>query len=241
MPTVGRAGSSRASASSIETSPVPGDVDAEVGDLARRLEAVAVEQERVGQEAQQLLDVVDVAVAQVLAGLRDGTCRGGRQRRHLGVGLGLAAQREQDRALRAAALDEQIQPLGPAAAAAEDATQDDAGAVEHLGDQRGGVRVATGVGAAHLGEARPAAARRRRPSRGSRCRPWSRSAARPHLRLDGGQGRVHDRLRVSSRAPAASRTAATPTAMPNRIARSTSSARGGRPSPRLGRSSMRPS
>ena len=70
-------------------------VDPEVGHLARRLEAVALEQERVGEEAQELLDVVDVAVAQVLAGLRDRARRRERQRGQLGVGLGLAAEREQ--------------------------------------------------------------------------------------------------------------------------------------------------
>ena len=160
-----------------------GDVDAEVGDLARRLEAVAVEQERVGQEAQQLLDVVDVAVAQVLAGLGDRAGGGGRQRRHLGVGLGLAAQREQDRALRAAALDEQIQPLGPAAAAAEDATEDDAGAVEHLGDQGGRVGVAAGVGAAHLGEVAG--------------QPLDGGGGREDLGVGGGHEAQHGRTSVS--------------------------------------------
>ncbi len=82
MPTVGRVRvvALRARRSSA-TSPLAGHVDAEVGDLARRLEAVALEQERVGEEAQQLLDVVDVAVAQVLAGLRDRARGRERQRR----------------------------------------------------------------------------------------------------------------------------------------------------------------
>ncbi len=95
-------------------------VDAEIWDLVRRLEPVPVEQEGVGEKAQQLLDVVHVAVAQVLAGLRDRARWRERQRGQFGVGLGLAAEREQRDAAARALLPQQVEALRPAAAAAED-------------------------------------------------------------------------------------------------------------------------
>ncbi len=105
-----------------------GHVDAEVGHLPGRREAVALEQEGVGEEAQELFDVVDVAVPQVLACLRDRARRRERERRHLGVGLCLPAEREQrDAALRAAGA-QQIEAALPAAPAAENAAEHDAGA-----------------------------------------------------------------------------------------------------------------
>ncbi len=132
---------------------VAGDVDAEIGHLARGREAVALEQERVGEEAQQLLDVVDVAVAEVLAGLRDGADRRQRERRHLGVGLGLAAEREQRDAALGAARAQQIEALGPAAPAAEHAAEHDARVRQHVLDERRVVDRCARVRAAHLGEA----------------------------------------------------------------------------------------
>ena len=118
----------------------------------RRREAVALEQERVGEEAQQLLDVVDVAVAQVLAGLRDRARRRQRELRHLGVGLELAAEREQRDGVLAAALAQQVEAADPAAPAAEDPAQHDARAVEHVVDERRLVDRAARVRAAHDGE-----------------------------------------------------------------------------------------
>ena len=148
--------------------PLEGDValtrqvDAEVGDLARRLEAVALEQERVGEEPQQLLDVVDVAVAQVLARLGDRAGRGGRQRGHLGVGLDLAAERQQrDAALDAARLEE-VEAADPAAPPAEDPAEDDAGAVEQVVDEGLVILDAGRVRAAHRREVVGQALDRRR-------------------------------------------------------------------------------
>ena len=149
----------------------------------RRLEAVALEQERVGEEAQQLLNVVDVAVAQVLAGLRDGARRCGRECGHLGIGLGLAAEREQRDAARGAALAQRVEAVDPAAPAAEDAAQNDARAVEQILE----VDAVGGVGPADLRELPAEPLDRGRASRGSRCRRWSQSGAREHLRLEGGQ------------------------------------------------------
>ena len=113
-----------------------GNVDAEIGDLARRREAVALEQERVGEEAQQLLDVVDVAVAQVLAGLRDRARGCERECRHLGVGLSLAAKGEQRDATLGAAGAQEIEAALPPAPPPEDAAQHDAGAHQEVVDQR---------------------------------------------------------------------------------------------------------
>jgi hypothetical protein len=130
----------------------PGDVYAEIGHLVRRLEAMTLEQERVGEEAQQLLDVVDVAVAQVLARLGDRAGRRQRQRGHLRVGLDLAAEREQRDAVLLAARAQQVEALGPAAAAAEDPAQDHGGAVEQLVDEGRLVDRTARIRAAHGGE-----------------------------------------------------------------------------------------
>jgi len=147
------------------------DVDAEVGHLVRRLEAVALEQERVSEESQQLLDVGDVAVAQILAGLRDRARRRRRQRGHLRVGLDLAAEREQRDAAFQTACAQQVEALRPAAAAAEHAAQHDGGAGRRRGSRRRtspGRSRRRGSRSARPGSRRRGAARRRR-SRGSRC------------------------------------------------------------------------
>ena len=128
-----------------------GHVHAEVGDLARRFEAVALEQEGVGEKAQQLLDVVDVAVPQVLARLRDRARGRERERRHLGVGLRLAAQGEQGDAALGAATAQQIEALPPAPPP-EDATQHDPRAHQQVVDQGRVVGRGARIDAAHLGE-----------------------------------------------------------------------------------------
>jgi hypothetical protein len=91
-------------------------------------------------------------VAQVLAGLRDRARRRQRQRGHLGIGLELAAEREQRDAIAPAAGAQQVKALRPAAAAAEDPAQDDRRAVEQLVDERRLVDGPGRVGAAHGGE-----------------------------------------------------------------------------------------
>ena len=139
-----------------------GQVDAEVGDLVRRLEPVALEQERVGEEAQELLDVVDVAVTQVLARLGHGAGRRGRERGHLGVGLGLAAQGEQGDAGGRAALLQQVEAVRPSAPPAEHPAQHHAGAVEDVVHERLVLLHAARVGAAHLREVVGQAPHRRR-------------------------------------------------------------------------------
>jgi hypothetical protein len=70
---------------------IPGAV---VGERLRRLEAVAANQQRVAEEAQQLGGVLDSAVAEVGVGLGDDARGDGRSGGQLGVGLGLAAERE---------------------------------------------------------------------------------------------------------------------------------------------------
>ena len=139
-----------------------GQVDAEVGDLVRRLEPVALEQEGVGEEAQELLDVVDVAVTQVLARLGHGAGRRGRERGHLGVGLGLAAQGEQGDAGGRAALLQQVEAVRPSAPPAEHPAQHHAGAVEDVGHERLVVLHAARVGAADVREVVGQAPHRRR-------------------------------------------------------------------------------
>ena len=86
-------------------------------------------------------------------GLRDGADRRERERRHLGVGLRLAAEREQRDAALGAARAQQIEALGPAAPAAEHAAEHDARVRQHVVDERRVVDRRARIRAAHLGEA----------------------------------------------------------------------------------------
>ncbi len=131
----------------------PGHVDAEVGQRTRRLEAVALAQQRVGQEAQQVGRVLHAAVAQVLEGLGQRRRRRAGELGQLGVGLGLASEQQQRHAVARAARPQSGDALRPRPAPAEQARDDDAGAVEQLVQERVDVLDAVGVGAAHGPEA----------------------------------------------------------------------------------------
>jgi hypothetical protein len=131
-----------------------GRVRAVLGQRDRVLEPVALEQERVGQEPEQVGGVGHAAVAQVLERL------GGRRRRRvaelrqLGVGLGLAAQQDEREAgavLRGGPRAQGRDPLLPRAAAAEQAHDHDPRAVEQGVERRGVQR--RRVGDAHRREA----------------------------------------------------------------------------------------
>ena len=147
-----------------------GHVDPEVWHRPGLGEAEALQEEGVGEEAEQLLDVVHVAVAQVLRRLGDRARRRERQPGQLGVGLELAAQREERDALPLAPGSQQVEAVAPAAPAAEDAAEDDPRAGEDVADQ--GRRVLGGgrVGAADLGEAGRQALHRRRGCQDLRVR-----------------------------------------------------------------------
>ena len=88
----------------------------------------------------------------------------------LGVGLELAAQREERDALRLAPGSQQVEAVAPAAPAAEDAAEDDPRAGEDVADERRRVLGGGRVGAADLGEAGRQALHRRRGRQDLRVR-----------------------------------------------------------------------
>ena len=109
---------------------------------------MALEAERVGQEAQQLARVVDAAVAQVLERLRDRARRRQRELGQLRVGLGFAAEQDQRDAVALADRAQRRHALRPGALAAQQADDDD----PRAGHER--LDVIDGVRRPHLGEAR---------------------------------------------------------------------------------------
>ena len=147
-------------------------VHAQVGHVVRRLEPVPFQQERVRQEAQQLLHVLHIAVAQVLARLRHRPRRSQRQPRHLRVRLRLATQRQQRDPPLAAALAQHVEPVRPATAPTQDPAQHHARAVEDIIDKslrsppRPGLRSAPP-------ESRPGGVPRPWRPPGSPCPRWS--------------------------------------------------------------------
>ena len=106
--------------------------------LDRRREALAGEQDGVGEEGVQLREVLRAALREVGVGLGGDPGRHRGQLHHLGVRGLLAAERD-DRQARG---EDGVDPLLPVPAAAEDADHDHVG----LGEQRGQVGDAVRVG-----------------------------------------------------------------------------------------------
>jgi hypothetical protein len=88
-------------------------VDAELRQREGRLETVALDEEGVGDEAEQVRGVPDTTVPEVLERLGYRTRRGGREGRELRVGLGLTAECEQGYAELPAPAPELLEALRP--------------------------------------------------------------------------------------------------------------------------------
>ena len=82
--------------------------------LGRRPRLLVAGREHPGEEARQLAQVADAALAQVVEGLGGHTGRHRRQRHQLGVGVGLTAQCDQRQAAAAQVLDALAPGLEPA-------------------------------------------------------------------------------------------------------------------------------
>ena len=137
-------------------------------DLVGRVEAEALEQHGVGDEAQQVLEVRRAAVDEVGEGLGEDRAGHGRQRRELGVGHGLAGEGEERDAALDAAWRAARRTRPPSARRPPQQPDDHAGGAVEVAVAR---RTSTAGRPAPAGS-RPAAPRSPCAGRGSRCRRW---------------------------------------------------------------------
>ena len=105
----------------------------EGGNLAGRVESVALQEDGIGHEAEQMLEVPGAAVDQVGERLGDGGAGDGREAGHLGVRPGLATESQQGYAATDAAGPELVEPLGPGTSAPKQPNEYATNAVERQG------------------------------------------------------------------------------------------------------------
>jgi predicted GNAT family acetyltransferase len=162
----------------------------------RRREAVAGHEHRVGQERQQLAQVVDAPLAQVGGGVGDHSRRHRRGGGQLGVDRALAADRDdRDAALRAVGQQRVEAVPGPAPAEQPDEHQRDAVEVEGLG--AGGVAEPQGQRGSATARAASRSVSAWTAAAGSRVHPACSARARRAPR--GAQARWHRLLETSRR------------------------------------------